>query len=175
MELFQRNHLTTPSNSVWSNSTRGCCETGMRVSFLASTSLAFVTDSIRNKKEIISLPHDLLHFTTLPLKIYGFSYSRCIYSHVQTSPRLWGMAPVSLMEVVLPRNSFWVLMSLKSRGQILGSTVPLSAAAWRCKEAVKLIQEASWTFSLAQREASSRPGYFHWKNEPHFVQEMNVL
>lgn len=51
--------------------------------------------------------------------------SRCVCLHVQTSLRLRGMAPASLMEAVLPRNSFWVLMSLQSRGQILGSTVPL--------------------------------------------------
>lgn len=122
MDLFQHHHLTAPSKSVHSGSASGCWGTGMWVSLPASASLSSPS---RDKKEIIPLPHGSLHFSALTLWIYGFSYSRCVYLHVQTSPRLWGTAPASLMEVVLPRNSFWVLMSLKSRGQILGSSVPL--------------------------------------------------
>lgn len=85
------------------------------------------------------------------------------------APGWEGRAPASLMEVVLPRNSFWVLMSPKCRGQILGSTwFPFSAASWLCRGAVKVIQKASWTFSLAQGEGSSRPGCFHWKKRASF-------
>lgn len=120
MELFQHNPLTTPSNSGHSGLWMlGDWNVGVFPSASASPS-----NSSRNKEGNNHIATCLAPFYrshTLNLQLLSFQ----IYSHVQTSPRLGGRAPASLVEVVLPRSSFWVLMSLKSRGQILGSTVPL--------------------------------------------------
>lgn len=80
MELLQCNYLTTSSNSVLSDSTRGCCKTGMRVSLPASASLTFMTDSIRNKKRnnhIAKLLSSFYHSPALQLLLFQMHLFAC--------------------------------------------------------------------------------------------------